>query len=227
MTGPQIAEHAAADGILVVPVGSTEQHGPHLPVGTDADVALAVSRRLATRMPTVAVAPVISYGSSGEHAGFAGTLSIGQAAIELVLLELGRSAGETYRRIVYVSAHGGNAAPAVRAVTRLRRESRDVLLWLAGWDGDAHAGRTETALQLRLHPDRVLLDRAAPGNTSSIKELLPELIAGGVRAVSPNGVLGDPTGATAEEGEAQLSRLTADLEAKVVSWQPPYGPLGT
>jgi creatinine amidohydrolase len=227
MTGPQIAKHAAADGILVVPIGSTEQHGPHLPVGTDADVALAVSRRLATRMPTVAVAPVISYGSSGEHAGFAGTLSIGQAAIELVLLELGRSAGETYRRIVYVSAHGGNAAPAVRAVTRLRRESRDVLLWLAGWDGDAHAGRTETALQLRLHPDRVLLDRAAPGNTSSMKELLPELIAGGVRAVSPNGVLGDPTGATAEEGEALLSRLTADLEAKVVSWQPPYGPLGT
>ena len=54
---------------------------------------------------------MISYGSSGEHAGFAGTLSIGQDAIELVLLELGRSAGETYRRQVFVSAHGGNAGP--------------------------------------------------------------------------------------------------------------------
>ena len=208
--------------VLLVPVGATEQHGPHLPLGTDTTIAAAVVAR--SGLPT---APALPYGASGEHEGFPGTLSIGQAAIELVLLELGRSAGETYRRIVYVSAHGGNAAPAVRAVTRLRQESRDVLLWLATWDGDAHAGRTETALQLRLHPGRVLLDRAVPGNTSSIKELLPELIAGGVLAVSPNGVLGDPTGATADEGEALLDRLTADLEAKVVSWQPPHGALGT
>ena len=227
MTSPQIEAHAAADGILVVPVGSTEQHGPHLPLGTDADVAVAVSRRLAARMPTTVVAPVISYGSSGEHAGFAGTLSIGQDAIELVLLELGRSASQTYRRTVFVSAHGGNAAPAVRAVTRLRRESRDVLLWLANWDGDAHAGRIETGLQLRLHPDRVRIDLAEPGNLTPVKELLPELMAGGVLAVSPNGILGDPTGATAEAGETLLARLADDLEAKVRAWNPPHGPLGT
>jgi creatinine amidohydrolase len=227
MTSPQIREHAAAGGVLLIPIGSTEQHGPHLPLGTDADVALAVSRRLAARMPTTVVAPVISYGSSGEHAGFAGTLSIGQAAIELLLLELGRSAAETYRRQVFVSAHGGNAGPAVRAVTRLRRESRDVLLWLVTWDGDAHAGRTETALQLAMHPDRVRLDRMAAGNLKPVKELLPELRAGGVLAVSPNGVLGDPTGATAHEGEALLTRLTDDLAAKVRAWRPPHGPLGT
>ena len=226
MTSPQIRAHAAADGVLVIPIGSTEQHGPHLPLGTDADVALAVSRRLAARIPTTVVAPVISYGSSGEHAGFAGTLSIGQDAIELVLLELGRSAAATYRRIVFVSAHGGNAVPAVRAVTRLRRESRDVLLWMPSWDGDAHAGRTETALQLALHPERVLRDRMEPGNTTPIKELLPQLRAGGVRAVSPNGVLGDPTGATADEGATLLTTLTDDLEAKVRAWTPPHGPLG-
>src|SRR4051812_3063155 len=192
MTSPEVLAHAAADGVLAIPIGSTEQHGPHLPLGTDADVALAVSRGLAERMPTVAVAPLIAYGSSGEHAGFAGTLSIGQPALELLLLELGRSAGETYRRQVYVSAHGGNAAACVRAVTRLRAESRDVLLWMAHWDGDAHAGRTETALQLALHPDRVRLDLAAAGNVTPIRELLPRLRTGGVRAVSPNGVLGDP-----------------------------------
>jgi creatinine amidohydrolase len=221
MTSPQVRAHAAADGILLIPVGSTEQHGPHLPLGTDSDVALAVSLRLAARMPETAVAPVISYGSSGEHAGFAGTLSIGQDAIELLLLELGRSAGETYRRMVFVSAHGGNAVPAVRAVTQLRRESRDVMLWLANWDGDAHAGRTETALQLALHPDRVRLEDQAAGNPRPVRELLPQLMAGGVIAVSPNGVLGDPAGATAAEGERLLAQLTADLETKVRAWQPP------
>jgi mycofactocin system creatininase family protein len=226
MTSPQIQAHAAADGILVVPIGSTEQHGPHLPLGTDSDIALAVARRLVGRLPTTVLAPVISYGSSGEHAGFAGTLSIGQEAVELLLLELGRSAALTYRRQVFVSAHGGNAGPAVRAVTRLRRESRDVLLWMASWDGDAHAGRTETGLQLALHPDRVRLAKAEAGNVTPVCELLPRLLAGGVRAVSPNGVLGDPAGAAAAEGERLLSRLADDLEAQVRAWTPPHGPLG-
>ncbi|HST80497.1 MAG TPA: mycofactocin biosynthesis peptidyl-dipeptidase MftE [Kineosporiaceae bacterium] len=227
MTSPQVRAHAGADGVLVIPIGSTEQHGPHLPLSTDADIALAVSRRLAARLPVVAVAPVISYGSSGEHSGFAGTLSIGQAAIELVLLELGRSAGQTYRRQVFVSAHGGNAEPAVRAVTRLRRESRDVLLWMPSWDGDAHAGRTETALQLALRPNLVRVSEMAAGNTAAVRELMPQLRSGGVLAVSPNGVLGDPTGATAAEGERLLTQLTDDLEAKVRAWNPPHGALGT
>jgi mycofactocin system creatininase family protein len=227
MTSPQVRAHAGADGVLVIPIGSTEQHGPHLPLSTDADIALAVSRRLAARLPAVAVAPVISYGSSGEHSGFAGTLSIGQAAIELVLLELGRSAGQTYRRQVFVSAHGGNAGPAVRAVTQLRRESRDVLLWMPAWDGDAHAGRTETALQLALQPDLVRVEEMAPGNTAAVRELMPQLRAGGVLAVSPNGVLGDPTGASAAEGERLLVQLTDDLEAAVRAWTPPHGALGT
>ena len=227
MTSPEIQAHAAADGVLAIPIGSTEQHGPHLPLGTDADVALAVVRGLAERHPEVAVAPLVAYGASGEHAGFAGTLSIGQAALELLLLELGRSAGETYRRQVFVSAHGGNAATAIRAVTRLRAESRDVLLWLAQWDGDAHAGHTETSIQLALHPDRVRADRFEVGNVTPVRELLPRMQAGGVRAVSPNGILGDPAGATAEAGTALVQRLIDDLQAKVRAWTPGYGPLGT
>ncbi|GAB6898136.1 mycofactocin biosynthesis peptidyl-dipeptidase MftE [Kineosporia succinea] len=226
MTSPQIAEHAAAGGILVVPIGSTEQHGPHLPLGTDRDVAVAVARRLAERMPQVALAPAIGYGSSGEHAGFAGTISIGQEALEFMLLELGRSAGETYRRQVYVNAHGGNAVPAVRAVRKLRAESRDVLLWMATWDGDAHAGRTETSLQLALHPELVYEELAEAGNTTPVRELISALRAGGLRAVTENGVLGDPAGASAEEGERLVQRLVDGLHTQVVAWDPPYGKLG-
>ncbi len=69
----------------------------------------------------VVVAPAVPYGSSGEHAGFAGTLSIGQDATELLVVELARSATETFAHVLFVSAHGGNAAPATRAVAKLQR----------------------------------------------------------------------------------------------------------
>ncbi|HEX3387561.1 MAG TPA: mycofactocin biosynthesis peptidyl-dipeptidase MftE [Streptosporangiaceae bacterium] len=227
LTWPEAARLAAEGALLAIPVGSTEQHGPHLPLSTDTDIAAALAGRLAARRPGVVIAPPVSYGSSGEHAGFAGTLSIGQAALELVLTELGRSAAETFGHLVFVCAHGGNAVPAGRAVARLRAESRDVLLWmpapLSGTElppPDAHAGRTETALQLALTPDRVRAGLAQAGNTAPLAGLMPALQAGGVRAVSGNGVLGDPAGASAPEGARLLDRLAADLTAAAEAWYP-------
>ncbi|HEY3629653.1 MAG TPA: mycofactocin biosynthesis peptidyl-dipeptidase MftE [Jatrophihabitantaceae bacterium] len=208
-----------AAALLAVPVGSTEQHGPHLPFSTDTDVAVGLCRRLAAARPDVVVAPALPYGSSGEHAGFPGTLSIGQDAVQLVLVELVRSATLTFDRVLLVSAHGGNAVPVREAVARLRAESRDVRAWSPSWpDADAHSGRTETSLQLALDPGRVRLDRAAPGDSRPIVELLPALRSSGVRAVSPNGVLGDPTGASAAEGAALLDAHLADLLASVAAW---------
>jgi mycofactocin system creatininase family protein len=209
-----------ARAILAVPVGSTEQHGPHLPLSTDTDVAVALSTRLAAARDDVLIAPAIAYGSSGEHAGFAGTLSIGQDALELLLVELGRSACETFDRVLLVSAHGGNHEPVTRAVATLRAESRDVRAHMPRWAGEPHAGRTETAMLLSLTPDRVRMDRAEPGDTRPLSELLPALRAGGVRAVAPNGVLGDPTGATAAEGATLLDELAAVLAKDVEGWWP-------
>jgi mycofactocin system creatininase family protein len=206
--------------ILVVPLGSTEQHGPHLPLGTDTAVAVAVCDRLAARRGDVVVAPALPYGSSGEHAGFAGTLSIGQDALERVVVELVRSA-DAFAGVVLVSGHGGNAEPLARAVAVLRDEGRRAVAWsprIPG--GDAHAGRTETSLLLALDPAAVRLDRAEPGATAPLSELIDDLRAGGVAAVSANGVLGDPTGATAAEGEEILESLVADLERVVGSVAP-------
>ncbi|SFW79291.1 mycofactocin biosynthesis peptidyl-dipeptidase MftE [Amycolatopsis australiensis] len=218
LTWPDVAERAAAGAILAVPVGATEQHGPHLPLSTDTDIALALCDRLAGKRPGVLVAPPVVYGSSGEHAGFAGTLSIGQEATELLLVELGRSAAETFPRLLFVSAHGGNAAPVTRAVARLRAESRDVEVFHPRWHGDPHAGRPETALQLALRPGGVRMDRAAPGDRRPLREVLPLLRDGGVRAVTRTGVLGDPTTATAREGQALLDELTAQLVSHVDGW---------
>jgi creatinine amidohydrolase len=217
LTSAEAAERAAAGAVLVVPVGSTEQHGPHLPLATDADLAEALCAQLGAR-PGVVVAPLVPYGSSGEHEGFAGTISIGQEATELLLTELGRSATRTFARVLLVSTHGGNTEAVRRAVARLRSESRDVSAWLPRWSGDAHAGRAETSLQLALAPSTVRLDRAEAGNTTPILELMPALRAAAVHGVSPNGVLGDPAGASAEEGEAMFAALLADLATHLKSW---------
>ncbi|MEU8631964.1 mycofactocin biosynthesis peptidyl-dipeptidase MftE [Amycolatopsis sp. NPDC048633] len=219
LSWPDVAERAAAGAILAVPVGATEQHGPHLPLSTDTDIALALCDRLSDQRPDVLVAPAVAFGSSGEHAGFAGTLSIGQAATELLLLELGRSAAETFTRLLFVSAHGGNAAPVARAVARLRAESRDVSVFQPRWDGDPHAGRPETALQLALRPAGVRMDRAVAGDRRPLGEVFPLLREGGVRAVSRTGVLGDPTAATSTEGRALLDELTAQLVSQVDGWR--------
>lgn len=216
---PDVADVVAGEAVLAVPLGATEQHGPHLPLGTDTDVAVALCERLAAARAGVVVAPALPYGSSGEHAGFAGTLSIGRAALVTVLVELVRSATDTFRHVLLVSGHGGNAEPLARAAGLLRAESRDVETFLPRWEGDPHAGRTETSLQLALDARRVRLDRAAAGDTRPLAQLLPELRSGGVRRVSPNGVLGDPSGASAAEGEQLLDALTADLLAHVTRWR--------
>jgi mycofactocin precursor peptide peptidase len=219
LTWPEVGALARAGArVLAVPLGATEQHGPHLPFSTDTQVAVALCQRLAAARPEVVVAPALPYGSSGEHEGFPGTLSIGQEALQHVLVELCRSATRTFDRVLLVSGHGGNAEAAARAVRTLRSESRDVLLHLPRWDGDPHAGRAETSMLLALAPGQVRDELASPGDLRPLAQTLPLLRAGGVRAVSESGVLGDPTGASGGEGERLLDELAAALVAEFDAW---------
>ncbi len=200
--------------VLVVPLGSTEQHGPHLPFTTDAELAVVLAARLERVRPSVVVAPVLPYGSSGEHQGFPGTLSIGQEVLERVVVELVRSA-DAFAAVVLVSAHAGNAEPLARAVRLLRAEGRTVCAWLPSGGTDAHAGRDETSMMLHVDPARVRLDAAEAGARAPIEALMPRLRESGVRAVAPNGVLGDPDGATADEGARRLDHHLEELVAIV------------
>ncbi len=207
LTSPEVASRGAA--LLFVPLGSTEQHGPHLPLSTDTDIAVAWCEALAAGRSDAVIAPPLPYGSSGEHAGFAGTISIGQEALQAVLIELARSASDSFDTIVFVSGHGGNTVPLRKAVTTLREEGRRVAALMPRLEGaDAHAGHTETSIMLHLHPERVRMDQAEVGETAPLPALMDELREGGLLAVTPNGVLGDPRTANAEDGAALLEALT-------------------
>ena len=202
--------------LLVVPVGSLEQHGPHLPLDTDTRIAVAVARRACQGRAGVALAPALPVGASGEHAAFPGTLSIGAEALTACLIELGRHASLHWRALLLVNGHGGNVTAVEAAVGRLRYEGRACLAWHAALpEGDAHAGRSETSVMLALAPSAVRLDAAERGDVRPLAEILPLLRERGVRAVSPNGVLGDPAGASAAEGEQLLARLVDSLSAAI------------
>lgn len=211
--------HGAA--LVLVPVGSIEQHGPHLPLDTDTLIAEAVTRRVADLLGPglgAVVAPPLSYGASGEHQDFAGTSSIGSDVLHHVLVELVRSMCTWAARVVFVNAHGGNARALQSATAKLIHEGHDT-----GWVGcateeaDAHAGRTETSLMLHLRPGSVRLDLAEAGNVQPLRDILDAMVAGGVRAVSENGVLGDPAGASAREGEQLVRAMSEDLATLIRS----------
>ncbi|MCP2177636.1 mycofactocin biosynthesis peptidyl-dipeptidase MftE [Williamsia maris] len=218
-TWPELDERGCT---LVVPLGSVEQHGPHLPLDTDVRIATAVAEGAADNVGDHAlVAPALNYGASGEHQSFPGTLSIGHEALRILLVEFGRSACLWARRVVFVNGHGGNVATLSSAVTLLRHEGRDVTWFPCGVAGaDAHAGETETSLLLHLSPQLVRSERVSSGNTAPLGELMGAMRSGGVRAVSATGVLGDPVTATADRGRELFDDLTVRLVDAVNRWAP-------
>lgn len=205
---------------VVVPLGAIEQHGPHLPLDTDIRIATAVAEAAAPRFDGL-IAPALSYGASGEHEGFPGTISLGHDALTVLLLEYGRSACRWAERLLFVNGHGGNVRTLQAAVARLRQEGRDVA-WIpcAAPEYDAHAGHAETSLLMHISPLTVRTENLEPGNTTPVAQLMKSMVAGGVGAVSANGVLGDPMTASATAGREMFEALTESVVAAVASWQP-------
>jgi mycofactocin system creatininase family protein len=209
-TWPEV--ESAGREVLIVPVGATEQHGPHLPLDTDTYLAAAVAARLHDERPASGLAPAVPFGSSGEHADFPGTLSVGADVLCSLIVELVRDSARFWPAVLVVNGHGGNLKPLQAAQKLCDHEGRRLgVVHLALVGMDAHAGVAETSMMLRLAPERVRLDRLAAGPTAPVSELLGRLRSDGVRAVSPNGVLGDPTAANPELGSQLLDALAAHV----------------
>ena len=214
----------------VLPIGAVEQHGPHLPLGTDYLFAEAVLDRVLKRLPPelpLARLPVLSYGFSPEHLGFPGTVTLSAETLLAQLEAVGAALSEAgVRRLVLFNAHGGQIALLQVAARQLQQRlpALAVLPWFL-WSGPPgvidqipepersqglHAGRLETSLMLALHPELVgplpsPEPLPQPPAGLSLEGTVPS--AWRTRTISQNGVVGDPAGATAEEGEALLEGL--------------------
>jgi mycofactocin precursor peptide peptidase len=239
LSSPAVAQAVAAGVTTVIlPLGATEQHGPHLPLGTDTHRAEALAERLAERLP-VLVAPVIPVGCSDEHGGFAGLLSLDAETLAAVIVDCARRMVEWgVRRLVVLSAHGGNGRALALAEERLRRELPDLALWIpdsgAVFDETVravaaredipfetiglHAGEWETSELLRLCPKQVQMEHAAPGYTGDMDEGLARLVASGTLALTLTGVVGDPRPANAARGERYLAAQAACYETALKQW---------
>lgn len=178
-TPREIAALAAADGVALLPLAAIEQHGEHLPLSTDLDIALglidAALPRVRAGLP-VCVLPPLAVGLSLEHCAFAGTLSLSPETALAVIVELGeRVAAAGFRRLVLFNSHGGNKALVDLAALKLRAAQR-MLVVRANYFRFApppdvlpadelrhglHGGALETAMMLHLAPARVRMDRIA------------------------------------------------------------------
>ena len=230
MTRPEV-EEAIASGVdtVIITIGSTEQHGLHLPLGTDAIMGEALGQRVARALGDTLLAPGMRIGCSEHHMDFAGSLTLSRQTFIGVVGDICRSlARHGFRHIVLLPTHGGNFAPLAKAVEAIRPELSGVNLiaftdLMAFMDeifqtgkarkvtpeqAGAHAGEFETSIMLYLRPDLVAIDKAQPGYVGDQLRIAPLVFEKGFRAVTANGVLGDPRNASAANGEAYMAAIT-------------------
>lgn len=229
--------------------GSTEQHGPHLPLCTDTVLGTETAVRAARMLGKALVAPTIRPGCSEHHMGFPGTLTLSFDTFVRVLDDYCTSlARHGFKRIVFFSSHGGNTDLMVAHYPMIAKKLSDrslVFMALPGLEtmerqatflldrgvsrsrAGVHAGFTETAEMLVVAPELVKMDRAAPGRSdeefyapAQIKWSQLDSFVRGIRSQSPNGILGDPTGATPDVGEILL-QMRSEMVVEQVKRLPP------
>jgi creatinine amidohydrolase len=232
MTWPEV-ERAVADGrtTVVVAVAATEQHGPHLPLLVDAvrgdRLALEVARLVGEE---ALVAPTIRVGCSEHHMSFAGTISLRRSTLEAICMDYCVSlARHGFRRICLVPSHGGNFGPLSDMLDDLRSAVApdcevvaytDLLGFMEVWVGavgevseelagrvGGHADVAETSEIMVLRPELVHEDRMAEGYVGGADPaVFQRIFTDGLRAVTSNGILGDPRGASVEIGRRCIAR---------------------
>ena len=239
MSSPEAAAVAAREErVAILPLGSTEQHGPHLPLDVDTRITAAMCEAAAREVADevgVVIAPPLSVGISEHHMGFAGSLTLSPETFTAAVYEIGASlVRQGFDRLVLVNGHAGNAGAMQLVASRLRLEAgARLVVFLHEWSlareafrgvresgpgGAAHACEYETSVYLHLRPEGVRMERAvAEASAAEVDGGLVDLFLGGPYGValgadfSRSGVLGDPTLATPEKGRVCFEAAVANL----------------
>jgi creatinine amidohydrolase/Fe(II)-dependent formamide hydrolase-like protein len=232
LTWPDAQRRLQEVDIALLPVGAIEQHGLHLPLDTDAFDADHMARWVAEACsdPKPLVLPLIPYGVSYHHDDFPGTISVGNEALSKMVYDVGMScARQGITKLVIVNGHGGNTPTLQFAAQLINRnaniftavdtgETSDVdLAELCETPNDVHAGEIETSTALAVRPDLVRMDRAERFVPDFSNRYLDFSARRSVEwyartlKISPNGVLGDPTLASAEKGHRMWKIMVANL----------------
>jgi creatinine amidohydrolase len=242
LTSPEIRDLPDKErAVVVLPIASIEQHGPHLPVYTDSLIAEAVLAAALERLPedsSVWRLPLLSYGKSTEHAAFAGTVTLTAETLIHALRDIGRSLARSgFKRMAILNAHGGNTEIVDFVIRDIRDETGLMVFALHPYlrvapveDGISpdeavygiHAGDVETSILLSIRPELVrseLAPRSFPAGLQAMKHppfMGPLTFAWLTEDIAPNGVLGDATIASAEKGERFLDQA-ADAVAELLA----------
>jgi creatinine amidohydrolase len=245
----QLREQARHDAIVILPVASLEQHGPHLPVEVDSmlgeTVAVRSARKVAERGQHAVVLPVLWTGLSEHHMSFGGTVTLDFPAFAAVVEGVCRSVlRHGFKRIVLLNAHGGNEN-ALRTITdELTPKFGVPIVQFTYWyaaavaiakiletqSGLQHACEAETSMMLAVRPELVAMDRAGLAKANSTPDVA-DVVGGGVYrwrtigARSSSGVIGNPEAATAEKGERLFEAIAGALADKLCNaelWQLPW-----
>jgi mycofactocin system creatininase family protein len=236
MTWPEAKAHFKAVDIAILPVGSIEQHGPHLPLDTDAHDADYLAKEVARSCtdPKPAVLPLVPYGVSYHHDEFSGTISIGNETLSRLVYEIGMSAAKNgVTKLVIINGHGGNSPALNFAAQEINRNARIFVCVDTGETSDVdidsmietrndvHAGEIETSTSLALRPELVKMEKAEKLVPQFSNRYLDFSSKRGIswyaftKRISNNGVMGDPTKASAEKGRMMWKAMIRHLVAFV------------
>ena len=235
LSGPRVGDVLSADSIIIVPLGAVEQHGPHLPLGTDLIVAEAVARATVEvhgEEHDAWMLPPLGFTKSNEHAWSPGTMWLSAQTLLSVLDDIGRCIAATpARRVLFLNGHGGNSA-LLQVANRELRVKHGLRTFLAhphmpadqGGGSAAgelgmgiHGGTDETSVMLHLRPDLVDMSLAVRRVPEKIAENKHVKFGGSVpfgwlsNDFFPEGHIGDPTGASAELGASMFATAVSTL----------------
>ena len=239
LSAPDLGALAEKDTVVVVPVGSIEQHGPHLPVEVDARLAHEVSVRAARLAPPdhpLIVAPPVPVGLAQHHMSFGGTLTLDFSTFAALIRCICRSIVDCgFGKIALVNGHGGNTNPLKVVVNEFTRDFGVPMVSCTYWDladaqfreilevqhGVMHGGEVETSLMLAVAPELVWLDRLAGIDPPSFESEEDPFEAAFYRSLdmdemSESGVLGSPLAASAEKGERLLAASAEALANRLL-----------